>query len=158
MQAEQFAAPDFARGFDDQRVVAPSERTDRTFSGCESHLLIARCAGRAGDAVCGEAHRAARGAPPLADIAEPFGPFAFCLVDIIPDRQRAGRSAFPFKPDRDVGAVIFGDGEAGDGDAEVEGLGGCWRGCAERRTGAEDKFVAAGHRCCSPGLMNEIEN
>ncbi len=95
----------------------------------------------------------------MAQVAEPFGAFALRLVDIIPDRQGARGGAFLFQPDGDVGAVIFGDGKARDGDVDVQRLGGggdC--GGAEGGAAAEDEFVAALHWLLSPELMKEKEN
>src|SRR3546814_9844111 len=86
---QQFAPADLARRLDHQRVLAGRGRAQ--LRARKGYLVRAGRARRAGDAVRGEGHRAARGAPPLAHVAKPLGAFVRLHVVVVPEDRKSTR-------------------------------------------------------------------
>src|SRR5690606_8664430 len=125
---DEFAATDFARGLDAQRVLAGGEARERRFRVVEGKAMLAGRARRTADAVDRKGLLATAAPPPLAQVGQPLA--ALLLLArlvvlgrrlLVPDRKIRGDLVVgPLDPDRDVGTMVFRHVQARHLDRKIE--------------------------------------
>lgn len=118
--SHELAAADFAGRLDDDLVFAIGQLRERRLVLRDAKLVLAGRTRRAGQAVDRHRELAARAAPPLAHVLEPFGALVVLELEVVPDRDIADEALVgALEPHRNVRAVIFGDVQPRDFDRKL---------------------------------------